>query len=190
MACSPGIPMNMGRPAPDPINTASKPSSCRQFIDRNRFTDDYICLDLNAQRFNILDLSSNHRVLRKTELRNTVSKNAARFVQSLEISLRHSPAWPGLPHRSVPPVQNRSLPPYGRSSALAGCGLNSILHGPSPQQTAPAYQWKRLHPFCRGYTDPRTVLSCGHHTAAHCRKGTGLTDDLICFFKIAFFNFR
>ena len=31
MAFSPGIPMNLGRPAPEPINTASNPSSSRSW---------------------------------------------------------------------------------------------------------------------------------------------------------------
>ena len=47
--------MNIGRPAPDPINTASNPSFIHQFIYSSGFTDDNVGVDLNTERFYIFN---------------------------------------------------------------------------------------------------------------------------------------
>jgi len=57
-----------------------------QLIDRCGFTDNNVCLEFNAKLFNFLDLFLNDFLFRKTELRNTVNKNTAQFMKSLEYS--------------------------------------------------------------------------------------------------------
>ncbi len=53
---SPGIPINIGRPAPEPINTASNPSFSISSIDCSGFTDDNVCFNFNAKRFYVFNL--------------------------------------------------------------------------------------------------------------------------------------
>ena len=57
-----------------------------QLIDGSRFTDDNVCLKFNAKLFNFLDLFLNDFLFWKTELRNTVNKNTAKLMKSLEYS--------------------------------------------------------------------------------------------------------
>ena len=84
MACSPGIPINMGSPAPDPMNTASYPSSVSRSSMVTDFPDYHVCLNLNAQGHNIFHFFGNHLILGKTELGDTVNQHAAGFVESLK----------------------------------------------------------------------------------------------------------
>ena len=55
-----------------------------QFVDCDRFSDNYVCLNLNAQLADILDLRLYNAVLRKTELRNAVGQYSARLMKCLE----------------------------------------------------------------------------------------------------------
>ena len=57
-----------------------------QLIDGSGFTDDNVCLEFNAKLFDLLDLFLDNLLLRKTELRNTVNKNTAKLMKSLEYS--------------------------------------------------------------------------------------------------------
>ena len=48
--------MNIGRPAPEPINTGLEAFFIQQFVDGHRLADDDVCLDLYAQLSHIIDL--------------------------------------------------------------------------------------------------------------------------------------
>ena len=83
VAFSPGIPMNFGSPAPEPINTAWK-LFIHQLIDGHGFTYHYVGFNMNTERFNILDLFCHNAALGKTELRDTVYQYTACLMQCLE----------------------------------------------------------------------------------------------------------
>ena len=55
-----------------------------QLVDCDRFSDNYVCLNLNAQLADILDLRLYNAALRKTELRNAVGQYSARLMKCLE----------------------------------------------------------------------------------------------------------
>ena len=55
-----------------------------QLVDGNRFSNYYVCLNLYAQLSYVVNLRLNNAALRKTELWNTVGKNAACLVKGLE----------------------------------------------------------------------------------------------------------
>ena len=55
-----------------------------QLVDGSGFSDHYIRLKLNAQFFYFLDLFFNDLFLWKTELRNSVYQNAAKFMKCFE----------------------------------------------------------------------------------------------------------
>ena len=55
-----------------------------QFINGDRFSDNYICLNIYAERFDILDFSGNNLVFRKTEFRNSIAEHAACLMERLK----------------------------------------------------------------------------------------------------------
>ena len=81
---SPGIPINFGSPAPEPMNTASKPSSS---ISSSMVTDfpmiTFVSI-LTPRDFTFSTSGCTTPSLRKTELRNTVDQYAAWLMQCLE----------------------------------------------------------------------------------------------------------
>ena len=51
-----------------------------QLINGNSLTDDNISLDLNTERFYVLNFRCNYAIFRKTELRNTIYKYSTCFM--------------------------------------------------------------------------------------------------------------
>ena len=57
-----------------------------QLIDRCGFTDNNVCLEFNAKLFDFFDFFLNNFLLWKTEFRNTIYQNTAKFMQCFEYS--------------------------------------------------------------------------------------------------------
>ena len=104
--CLARIPMNFGSPAPEPMNTASKPSP-HQLVDGDGLSYDHVGLNLHAQRFHILHLGKHGR--RPWEDGTPECRIPARRLPCAEPRRwsRHSPASPDRRHRSGLRGRNR-----------------------------------------------------------------------------------
>ena len=83
MRLMPGIFGNVGRPAPVPMKTASKPSSVNSSSTVKVWPMTWFDLDLDAEVLEPVDLALDDR-LRQAELRDAVDEHAAGLVQRLE----------------------------------------------------------------------------------------------------------
>ena len=159
----------------------------KKLVDSYGFTDDNVGLDLNTERFYVLYLSSNDFVFRKTKLRNTVNKNAACFVKSLEDSyiIAH------LCKVSGTGKSGRTGTDYSYLVSVLLCcrnWLDAVLFRPVSNETL---QLTDGNSFALHTADTSSLTLCllRTYTSADSRKSTGLTDDLVCFLEVSFFYF-
>ena len=118
---SPGMCMNIGRPAPEPIKTPSLKAHLKQLVDGQDLADDHVGHDLDALRLQFFNLIGDDS-LRQTELRNAVDQNAAGSVQRLKQG-----------HRIALLGKQRRAGQAGRAGAddsdLDAVGLSLFRHG-------------------------------------------------------------
>ena len=159
----------------------------KKLVDCYGFTNDNVGLNLNTQRFYVLNLCCNYFVFWKTEFRNTINKNSTSFVKCLEdcYIVTH------LCKISGAGKSGRTGTDHCNFMSVLLCSRNwfdTILLRPVSNETL---QFTNGNSFPFQTADTFTLALCllRTYTSANSRKSTGLTDDLVSFFKVSFFYF-
>ena len=167
--------MNIGSPAPEPINTASKPSSSSSSSIVTDLPTDNVGLDLYAERFYIFYFLCND--IRPSEDGTPEYRIPARRLLCAvpRKLLHHSQALPDLLHRSVldgpEPMTATFLPFF--SAGAAGLMPCSLAQSATKRSSLPMDTGSPLMPRIHF---PSHWLSCGTYTSADCRKCAGLAE--------------
>ena len=156
-----------------------------QFVDGHGFSDDDIGFDFYAERFYVLDLFCNDFILRKTELRNSVAQNTAGFVQRFKdgyvIAQTCQIAGTGKACRTGTDDSDFVSVLFRGSSRF-----DPVLFRPVRNETLQFSDGNRVT-FDTADTFSFALAFLRADTSADCRKGAGLSDDLISFFDVSFF---
>jgi len=162
-----------------------KPFFFNEHIDRCRFTDYHVSLELHAEFFHLFDLFCNDFLLWKTKLRNTVNKYTAKFMERFEYC--HV-----IPHlckitctgqtRRTRADDSNLVPILLFCSYRLNIMLQSVIRNKSLQFT----NRNRLS-FDTTDTFSLTLCLLRTDTSTDCRKRGRQTDGLICALEISFF---
>ena len=154
-----------------------------QLVDGLGLADDGVVYDLDAHCLEVIDLGSND-LLRKTELRNTVNKNTAGLVESLEDGdvIAHLAQIARAGEGSRAGADDRDTVTVGLGSL--DLILDFLVHVVVGNKTLEAADADALA-LDAAHALALALLFLGADTAADCGQRVGGGDDLICCVKVA-----